>query len=185
MSLGIDGGQLNGLAKSRGRLLVALSALQEVAQCAAQIRSVGGQHDALLECKLGAREIPRHFLGYRQGHPCLVGLGILTGILPMLYPERGVQMSFMVQALVLLISGVYYSTDVLPGWLQAASHLSPATYMLSGIRSALLDGAGLSKQVHNLVVLGVLGLLMIPLSLVAFHAAETWAKKTGRLKRQG
>ncbi len=39
----------------------------------------------------------------------------------MLYPERGEQMSFMVQALVLLVSGVYYSVDVLPGWLQAVS----------------------------------------------------------------
>jgi ABC-2 type transport system permease protein len=115
----------------------------------------------------------------------LVGLGIMTAILPLLYPERGEQMSFMVQALVLLVSGVYYSVGVLPGWLQAASHLSPATYMLSGIRSALLDGAGLSKQVHNLVVLGALGVAIVPLSLVAFNAAERWAKKTGRLKRQG
>src|SRR5262249_46146037 len=74
------------------------------------------------------------------GSVSLVGLGILTGILPMLYPERGEQMSFMVQALVLLVSGVYYGVDVLPGWLQAVSHLSPATYMLSGIRAALIDG---------------------------------------------
>ena len=56
------------------------------------------------------------------GSVSLVGLGILAGILPLLYPERGEQMSFMVQALVLLVSGVYYSVDVLPGWLQAASH---------------------------------------------------------------
>ncbi len=41
------------------------------------------------------------------GSISLVGLGILTGILPMLYPERGEQMSFMVQAAVLLASGVY------------------------------------------------------------------------------
>ena len=32
------------------------------------------------------------------------------------------------------VSGVYYSVDVLPGWLQAVSYLSPATYMLDGIR---------------------------------------------------
>ena len=119
------------------------------------------------------------------GTVSLVGLGILTAILPLLYPERGEQMSFMVQALVLLVSGVYYSVGVLPGWLQACSHLSPATYMLSGIRSALLEGAGLSKQVHNLVVLGILGVVIVPLSLAAFNAAERWAKKTGRLKRQG
>src|SRR5688572_21292381 len=41
------------------------------------------------------------------GSLAVVGLGILTGVLPMLYPERGDQMSFMMQALILLISGVY------------------------------------------------------------------------------
>src|SRR4051812_49347808 len=54
----------------------------------------------------------------------LVGLGIFAGVLPLLYPERGEQMSFMVQSVVLLISGVYYSIDTLPSWLRVASHLS-------------------------------------------------------------
>jgi ABC-2 type transport system permease protein len=115
----------------------------------------------------------------------LVGLGILAGILPLLYPERGEQMSFMVQALVLLVSGVYYGVDVLPGWLQSVSHLSPATYLLSGIRSALLDGHGLGRQGSNLAILALFGAVMVPGSLAAFAAAERWAKKTGRLKRQG
>jgi len=119
------------------------------------------------------------------GSISLIGLGILTGILPMLYPERGEQMSFMVQAVVLLVSGVYYGGDVLPGWLQAVAHASPATYLLRGIRSSLLDGVGLGDQVHTLVVLAVFGVVLVPLSLVAFSAAERWARRTGRLKRQG
>src|SRR5262245_41685684 len=48
------------------------------------------------------------------GSISVVGLGIFTGILPLLYPERGEQMSFMVQAVLLLVSGVYYSVNVLP-----------------------------------------------------------------------
>ena len=115
----------------------------------------------------------------------LVGLGIFTGILPMLYPERGEQMSFMVQALVLLISGVYYGVDVLPGWLQACSRLAPTTYLLRGIRSAVTEGVGVGGQIGTLAVLGIFGLVMIPSSLAAFSAAERWAKKTGRLKRLG
>ena len=119
------------------------------------------------------------------GSLSLLGLGILTGVLPMLYPERGEQMSFMMQAVVLLVSGVYYGVEVMPGWLQAASHLSPATYMLRGIRGAIIDGQSVGDNGRNLVVLAIFGALMIPLSLVAFSAAEHWAKKTGRLKRQG
>lgn len=119
------------------------------------------------------------------GSVSLVGLGILAGILPLLYPERGEQMTMMVQAAILLVSGVYYGVDVLPGWLQAVSRLSPATYLLRGIRSAVIDGQGLGSQVHNIVVLAVLGAVLVPASLVAFAQAERWAKTTGRLKRQG
>jgi ABC-2 type transport system permease protein len=119
------------------------------------------------------------------GSLSLVGLGILTSVMPLLYPERGEQMSFMVQALVLLVSGVYYAVDVLPGWLQACAHLSPATYMLRGIRSAVLDGAGFSGEAETLLVLVAFGVVMVPGSIAVFAAAERWAKRTGRLKRQG
>jgi ABC-2 type transport system permease protein len=119
------------------------------------------------------------------GSVSLVGLGILAGILPLLYPERGEQMSFMVQALVLLVSGVYYSINVLPGWIQAASHASPATYLLRGIRDAILDGRGFNYESGNLAILAVFGAVMVPGALWAFTLAERWAKKTGRLNRQG
>jgi len=119
------------------------------------------------------------------GSLSLVGLGILTGILPMLYPERGVQMSFMAQAVILLVSGVYYGVNVLPGWLQVAAHASPATYLLKGIRDALLDGKGVGDQVGVIAVLAAFGVVLVPVSLVAFSAAERWARRTGRLKRQG
>jgi len=119
------------------------------------------------------------------GSVSVVGLGIFTGILPLLYPERGEQMSFMVQALVLLVSGVYYSTEVLPGWLHVLSVLSPATYLLQGIRGAVLDGQGVGDLAGTLAILAVFGAVMIPASLWTFSAAERWAKKTGRLKRHG
>jgi ABC-2 type transport system permease protein len=119
------------------------------------------------------------------GSVSVVGLGIFTGILPLLYPERGEQMSFMVQALVLLVSGVYYGVDILPGWLQVASKLSPATYLLRGIRGAVLDGHSLGDEAGTLVILAAFGAVMVPASLATFAAAERWAKRTGRLKRHG
>jgi ABC-2 type transport system permease protein len=119
------------------------------------------------------------------GSISLVGLGILSGILPLLYPERGEQMSFMVQALVLLISGVYYAVNVLPGWLQGVSRLSPATYLLRGVRATIIDGRGFGPEATTLATLAMFGVVLIPAALLAFGAAEHWAKKTGRLKRQG
>jgi ABC-2 type transport system permease protein len=119
------------------------------------------------------------------GSLSLIGLGILAGVLPMLYPERGEQMSFMVQAVVLLISGVYYSVDTLPGWLAAVSRLSPATYLLRAVRGALIDGKTTADLAGDIGTLVLFAIVLIPLSIATFTAAERWAKRTGRLKRQG
>lgn len=119
------------------------------------------------------------------GSASVAGLGILTGVLPLLYPERGTQMSFMIQAVVLLVSGVYYSVDVLPGWLQIVSYVSPATYILDGIRAAMIDGDGPAEIAGTLATLAAFGVFLVPASVAVFAVAERWAKKTGRLKRQG
>jgi ABC-2 type transport system permease protein len=119
------------------------------------------------------------------GSGSLVGLGILAGILPMLYPERGEQMSFMTQAMVLLVSGVYYSVETLPSFLQALSTISPPTYLLRGTREAIIEGASLSGVADELLALAIFAVVLLPLSISAFKAAERYAKRTGRLKRQG
>ena len=119
------------------------------------------------------------------GSVSIAGLGILAGVLPLLYPERGTQMSFMLQAVVLLISGVYYSVEVLPGWLQILSYASPATYLLDGIRGAIIEGQSVGALAETLAILGIFGVLLVPFSVFVFAVAERWAKRTGKLKRQG
>ena len=119
------------------------------------------------------------------GSVSIAGLGILAGVLPLIYPERGTQMSFMAQAVILLISGVYYSVEVLPAWLQFLSHFSPATYLLDGIRGAIIDGESVSELADTLAILALFGVVLIPLSVFVFAVAERWAKRTGKLKRQG
>ncbi len=119
------------------------------------------------------------------GSVSIAGLGILAGVLPLLYPERGTQMSFMMQAVVLLISGVYYSVEVLPGWLQILSYASPATYLLDGIRGAIIEGESVGALAETLAILALFGALLVPFSVFVFAVAERWAKRTGKLKRQG
>ncbi len=75
--------------------------------------------------------------------------------------------------------------DVLPGWLQVLSPLSPMTYVLRSVRAGLLDGAGPSAVAGDLAILAVMGALLIPGGLLVFRAAERYAKRTGRLKRSG
>ena len=114
-----------------------------------------------------------------------VGIGMIAAILPLLYVERGAQMTFVLQSCLLLVSGVYYSVDILPGWMQVLSRLSPATYVLDGVRGGLIDGKPITALVHDIWPLIVMGLVLIPFGLWAFGRAERYAKRTGKLKRVG
>ena len=74
------------------------------------------------------------------GSVSFVGIGMLAAILPLLYVERGAQMTFVLQSVLLLVSGVYYPISILPEWMRVLAHLSPATYILDGVRAALIEG---------------------------------------------
>jgi ABC-2 type transport system permease protein len=114
-----------------------------------------------------------------------VGIGMMAAVLPLLYVERGAQMTFVIQSVLLLVSGVYYSISVLPDWMQVLSALSPATYVLHGVRGALIEGQTIDALIGDLVPLIVMGVVFIPLGLWAFGKAERYAKRTGKLKRVG
>jgi ABC-2 type transport system permease protein len=80
---------------------------------------------------------------------------------------------------------VYYPTSVLPGALQALSVISPATYVIEGMRRALIDGADIASLWPLTWPALLVGAISIPLGLRLFLAAERHAKRTGRLKRSG
>jgi ABC-2 type transport system permease protein len=114
-----------------------------------------------------------------------VGVGMVTAVLPLISPEKGAQLGFIAQGLLLVVSGVYYPIDVMPGWMQAIATISPATYALHGIRAAVLDGAGVGAVWGDLWPLIVLGVIAIPAGLAVFRAGERYAKRHGKLKRSG
>jgi ABC-2 type transport system permease protein len=119
------------------------------------------------------------------GSLSFIGFGIMGAVLPLLFPERGAQMTNVVQAALLLVSGVYYPISVLPGWMQPLARLSPATYVLEGMRSALLAGAPISQLAGQVLPLLAMGLIALPLGVYVFSQAERYAKRTGKLKRNG
>src|SRR4051794_8106972 len=52
-----------------------------------------------------------------------VGIGMVTAVLPLISPEKGAQLGFVAQGLLLVVSGVYYPVDVMPEWMQWLAHL--------------------------------------------------------------
>jgi ABC-2 type transport system permease protein len=112
-----------------------------------------------------------------------IGVGMMTAVLPLISPEKGTQLGFVAQGLMLVVSGVYYPVSVLPGWMQWIAKISPATYALRGNRQQILHGTGLAwADVWPLLVIGAFS---IPIGLIVFKAGERYAKKHGKLKRSG
>ena len=125
-----------------------------------------------------------------------MGLGLVAAVLPVLSPENGAQATNIVQGVLLLVSGIYYPVEVLPAWVQPLAVLSPATYALAAARKLMgidrplteagaLAGAPLGAVTHELLVLALMGLFLVPLGLWIFGLVERWAKRTGKLKRTG
>ena len=119
------------------------------------------------------------------GSLSFIGVGIMASTLPLLFPERGSQMTHVIIALMLLVSGVYYPIEVLPTFLQRLAVFSPATYVLVGARAALLEGASTASLWPYIWPVLIMGVIAIPLGLRVFGLAERYAKRTGKLHRNG
>ena len=114
-----------------------------------------------------------------------IGIGMMTAVLPLISPEKGTQLGYIAQGLMLVVSGVYYPVSVLPTWMEWIATVSPATYALEGIREAVLEGGGLGEMWDEIWPLIVIGIVSIPLGLEIFRRGERYAKRHGKLKRSG
>jgi ABC-2 type transport system permease protein len=114
-----------------------------------------------------------------------IGIGMMTAVLPLISPEKGTQLGFIAQGILLVVSGVYYPVSVLPEWMQWLAAISPATYALDGMRDAILEGDGITMMWDEIWPLIVIGFVSIPLGLEVFRRGERYAKQHGKLKRSG
>jgi ABC-2 type transport system permease protein len=105
------------------------------------------------------------------GSMSFIGVGIMASILPLLFPERGSQMTHVIIAL--------------PGALRALGRVSPAMYVLDGARQALLEGASVGALWPSIWPVLIMGVILIPGGLWIFRIAERYAKRSGRLHRNG
>ena len=114
-----------------------------------------------------------------------IGIGMMTAVLPLISPEKGTQLGFMAQGIMLVVSGVYYPVSVLPQWMQVISTISPATYALRGIRQRSSRAATPADVWGDIWPLLMIGAVAIPLGLWVFRRGEIYAKRHGKLKRSG
>jgi len=139
----------------------------------------------LFDIDLSKANLSGGMLMMLAGSLSFIGVGIMGSTLPLLFPERGSQMTHVIIAVLLLVSGVYYPINVLPEFLQKMAVFSPATYVLDGTRLALLEGTPTVQLWPYIWPTLVMGVIAIPLGLRVFGLAERYAKRTGKLHRNG
>jgi ABC-2 type transport system permease protein len=139
----------------------------------------------LFELDLSTANLPGATVMMLSGSLSFIGVGIVGSILPLLFPERGSQMTHVIIAIMLLVSGVYYPVEVLPEFLQKVAVFSPATYVLDGARLALLEGTRTLELWPHIWPTLIMGVIAIPFGLWVFGIAERYAKRTGKLHRNG
>lgn len=69
----------------------------------------------------------------------------------------------------MIFSGVYFTLDAAPRWMQQASHLLPLSPFLKALRAIFNDGASLSSQGWDLALVGLWTLLCIGTALKKFR----------------
>ena len=138
---------------------------------------------AFFSLSLGAADFGAALVILVVASASFFGIGMMAAVLPLISPEKGAQLGFVAQGLLLVVSGVYYPVSVLPAWMEWTAKISPATYALRGIRHSILDGAGVAwADVWPLLVIGA---ACIPLGLWIFSLGERYATRHGKLKRSG
>lgn len=131
----------------------------------------------------------------------IVRTAIVLGGLLLLVPIKLTGGNLLGVLVVLLVGslafmGLGLMAAVLPDWLQPLAAVSPATYALTACRKLMgiegaapsadrLVGAPLSAVLPELGILLLMGVILIPLGLLVFDAAERWTKRTGKLRRTG
>lgn len=107
-------------------------------------------------------------------------IGIIAASIIMIV-KRGNPITALFGSVASMVSGVWYSVEILPDWLQQISKLIPLTYSLAAMRDALLKGAPWSQLLPNIVALLTFCILLFPLSLYIFRRAVLAARRDGTL----
>jgi ABC-type multidrug transport system permease subunit len=69
----------------------------------------------------------------------------------------------------MLVSGIWFSLEGSPRWVQWVAHIFPLTHLLEGARAVMLDGAGLRQIIPNLLYLGVTAVVFLAIGAWTFR----------------
>jgi ABC-2 type transport system permease protein len=69
----------------------------------------------------------------------------------------------------MLLSGIWFSLEDSPRWVQWVAHVFPLTHLLDGARAIMIDGAGLAQVAPNLLYLAATALVFLAFGAWSFR----------------
>jgi ABC-2 type transport system permease protein len=135
---------------------------------------------ALMGLPLARINFPAVLLIFLLSEAAFSSIGILSATFTLVF-KRGDPLLWLFTGLSGLLGGVFYPIDILPKFLRDTAQLLPITHALIGMRAAFLQHASFTMLLPQIEILGVFGLVGLPLSLLAFHWGIRWAKIKGTL----
>ena len=109
-----------------------------------------------------------------------LSVGIITAAMVLAFRARGPlpQLVFLAST---FLSGVYYPTTVIPGWIKSISAFLPLTYGLTALRAVLIEGQSITSVWREIGILIAFTVISLLVSAAAFRAALRYARQTGNL----
>lgn len=119
-----------------------------------------------------------HF--HSSGNPLLLALIAVLGALSMialgLTIAAGISSEELVGGLLnlltwpmMLVSGIWFSLEGSPRWVQWAAHVFPLTHVLDAARAVMIDGAGITAVAPHLLYLGATAFLFLAFGAWSFR----------------
>ncbi|HEV2286208.1 MAG TPA: ABC transporter permease [Steroidobacteraceae bacterium] len=117
---------------------------------------------------------------HSAGSPALLALLAVLGALSMIALGLTVAARFSSEELVggllniltwpmMLLSGIWFSLEGSPHWVQLVAHVFPLTHLLDAARAVMLDGAGLAQIAPNLLYLAATTLVFLAFGAWSFR----------------
>jgi ABC-2 type transport system permease protein len=107
-------------------------------------------------------------------------LGILSATVILLW-KKGDPITWFVGTFGSLLGGAFFPKEVLPNWLRWISAWNPVTYALDALRLSVFKGDSPLGIWRQLLVLGLTGAVLLPVSVWLFSQAVEKSRRDGSL----
>lgn len=109
-----------------------------------------------------------------------IAFGVLSAAIIVVI-KRGDPVTWLFSMAGALLGGAYFPLSVMPPWMQKIAAIIPITYSLDALRLTLLQGYSLAQVQSQLMLLGIMGAILLPLSTLAFGMAVRKGRRDGSL----